>query len=150
MVVACVVVAAMVLAVLMRRFWIRQGRMESDSRRFSEGSLELDSSMRTFCRGRSLPPPYSEDDENKQIFSFQPVNKNNEKPPRYKSADRNIAASEENASFAVFVANVQRMLSLRTSGGDDFLQMLRDEPEYLLEVLENHSEDNHQCNLNCE
>lgn len=154
-VVFAVVLASLVLAVLIRRHWIRHGR---SGWRHSQEDLDLDRSLTMYCRGRSLPPLYTVDGgESRQAASPVGNSENkdgssklipDEKPPRYISVENDMNSKEDSSSFVVFLSNIQRMLSLDTEGGEDFLRLLESEPGYLLSVLQQHQQDNQECLLN--
>ena len=147
-VVFAVVLASLVLAVFIRRHWVRQGRR---GWRLSQEDLDLDRSLTMYCRGRSLPPPYTVDIGESRPAASPAGNTDgssklipDEKPPRYISIENDIYSKEDSSSFVVFLSNIQRMLSLDTQGGEDFLRLLESEPGYLLTLLQQHQQDNQE------
>merc|ERR1712106_1014110 len=119
-------------------YWLRQTRM---GRRHPLGEVELDRSVATYCRQRSLPPPYSlEGADSAEVAAFK--HDPTDSPPGYR------AIEEDTSSFVVFISNIQKMLSLHTQGGDQFLRLLETEPSYLLEILQQHQQENQECLLN--
>ena len=141
-VVFAVILAAILLAITARRYY---RRLAGTGRRFSQtlslSELEFDRSLH--CRGRSLPPPYTPECTHHKSLPrdteyYQTVA---ESPPEY-------LAIEDTQSFVVFISNMQKMLSLGTQGGDQFLKLLELEPGYLLQIIQQHQQDNQECHLN--
>ena len=129
-VVFAVVLAAILLAITARRYY---RRLAGTGRRFSQSLEELEFDRSLHCRGRSLPPPYTPECRDTKTRA--------ENPPEY-------LAIEDTQSFLVFITNIQKMLSLGTQGGDQFIKLLELEPGYLLQIIQQHQQDNQECHLN--
>merc|ERR1712083_1041815 len=110
-VVFAVILAAILLAITARRYY---RRLAGTGRRFSQtlslSELEFDRSLH--CRGGSLPPPYTP-----ECTHHKSLPRDTESPPEY-------LAIEDTQSFVVFISNIQKMLSLGTQGGDQFIKLL--------------------------
>ena len=69
-------------------------------------------------------------------------------PPSYISIENSSHGEPDTSSFVVFISNIQHLLSLQTQGGEEFLRLLETQPRYLLDVLQQHQQENQDCILN--
>ena len=140
-----------------RRYWTRlalYGR-----RRQSMEDLNFD---RPMCRGRNLPPPYSLDyagqaafensdgfdGSNSKYDGYNNVQTNSGQLPSYALFESDSNSRDGTSSFNILVANIQYMLSIQSQGGKEFLELLETQPRYLLDVLQQHQQENQDCVLN--